>query len=355
VLVAEAAGQVIADTEPSQTAAETSTRYHKTTSLVVLRPASLPLGHATTSDVVDKGTDTLVWGGGEAGGGEARRTIQGRRRGASHRALSAASYRFAVAVDTGTRAGETPSLVTAARRPSRLRRWARRLLLVVVALVALVAAGILALWPMTPSVSDLPARVRAELRAHRAEPLRVLPRPDRVGQAVIATENSRFYSDHGVDVIGLARLAADAIRGQDTGGATLEQQLAKLVYGGSWPGPLAKVQQVELALKISHSYPKPTILRLYLSAAYYGAGHYGVVDAARGYFGLSPSQLSWGQAALLAGLVQAPSVYDPYLHYGLARHREREVLDRLVDTGVLTATQARSAFAAPLQLAPAGG
>lgn len=227
-------------------------------------------------------------------------------------------------------------------------------MLAALALVILVAATVAVLWPLTPSVADLPARVRSDLAAHGAQPLPTLPRPDRVGQAVVATENSRFYSDHGVDVIGLARVAVDAVRGQDTGGATLEQQLAKLEYGATWPGPLAKVQQVELALKISAAFSKPTILRLYLSAAYYGSGHYGVGAAARGYFGVSPSELNWGQAAMLAGLVQAPSSYDPYAHFAVARQREQEVLQRLVDTGRLTATQAHAAFRAPLHLQPAG-
>lgn len=234
------------------------------------------------------------------------------------------------------------------------RRWLRRLAVAAVSATTLVAAAIAILWPLTPGVGDLPSRVRAELAAHGTQPLAALPHPDRVGQAVVATENSRFYSDQGVDVIGVGRVALDALRGQDTGGATLEQQLAKLEYGGSWPGPLAKVRQLELALKIAHSFSKPTILRLYLSAAYYGAGHYGLTAAAAGYFGRAPSQLSWGQAALLAGLVQAPSVYDPYVHYGLARQREREVLQRLVDTGRLTEQQASAAFATPLHLLPSG-
>lgn len=223
------------------------------------------------------------------------------------------------------------------------------------AIIALVAAGGSVLWPLTPGVGDLSQRVRAELADHHSQPLSALPRPDRVGQAIVATENSRFWSDPGVDVIGLARVALAALHGQNTGGATLEQQLAKLEYPSAWPGPLAKLQQVELAVKIADSLPKTKILRLYLSAAYYGHGYYGIKAAAHGYFGVPVSRLTWGQAAMLAGLVQAPSDYEPYQHFRLAREREQEVLQRLVDTGRLTPGEARAAFAAPLQLRPVGG
>jgi membrane peptidoglycan carboxypeptidase len=83
---------------------------------------------------------------------------------------------------------------------------------------------------------------------------------------------------------------------------------------------------------------------------YYGHGFYGLADAARGYFGTTPARLTWGQASMLAGLVQAPSAYDPYLHLDLARQRQRHVIDRLVATHVLTAAQGDAAFAEPLRL-----
>lgn len=89
---------------------------------------------------------------------------------------------------------------------------------------------------------------------------------------------------------------------------------------------------------------------MYLSADYYGNGYWGEVAAARGYFGLRPARLSWAQASMLAGLVQAPSAYDPVRHFALAKQRQRHVLDRLVATRYLTAAQAAAAHRAPLQL-----
>ncbi len=85
---------------------------------------------------------------------------------------------------------------------------------------------------------------------------------------------------------------------------------------------------------------------MYLSEVYFGHGFYGLPAAARGYFGVAPAALSWAQASLLAGLLQAPSAYDPYRHGDLAKKRQRHVLDRLVATGTLTVPAADATYAA---------
>jgi len=110
------------------------------------------------------------------------------------------------------------------------------------------------------------------------------------------------------------------------------------------------LEQVGLGLKLSVSYSKPAILEMYLNAIYFGNGYWGYVTAAHGYFGVGPDQLTWPEAALLAGLPQAPSAYDPVLHFALAKRRQRQVLDQLVVNHVLTAAQANTAFRAPLPL-----
>ncbi len=81
-----------------------------------------------------------------------------------------------------------------------------------------------------------------------------------------------------------------------------------------------------------------------------GHGRYGLADASRGYFGLAPGELSWAQASLMAGVVQAPTAYDPLAHLNLAKQRQRYVLDRLVETGVFSQVQPDAAFAVPLRL-----
>jgi membrane peptidoglycan carboxypeptidase len=241
-----------------------------------------------------------------------------------------------------------PAPARQARRTGRARRWLVRSLVVLAGLVLLLAIGLGLLLLLTPSVANAPRLVAERLAAAGAPALHRLPVPDRVGESVLATEDSRFYEDPGIDPIGLLRAALGPLRGPgDWGGAGIDQQLAKMLYTphGGW---LAKLEDVGLALKIDHDYSKSTILVMYLNTAYYGHGYYGVVAASRGYFGVRPSGLTWGQAALIAGLVQAPSAFDPTLHYHFARAKELHVLHRLTATGVLTAARARAAFRQPL-------
>src|SRR6201999_1546919 len=100
---------------------------------------------------------------------------------------------------------------------------------------------------------------------------------------------------------------------------------------------------IGLAFALEHRYSKAQILGMYLNAVYFGHGFWGVAAASRGYFSTTPDRLSWGEAALLAGLPQAPSADDPILHASRARARQREVLHQLAAEHVLTATQAASA------------
>jgi membrane peptidoglycan carboxypeptidase len=211
--------------------------------------------------------------------------------------------------------------------------------------------GVAVLWPLTPSVDSAGYLVRAHLATQHGPELTALPRPDRVAQALVATEDSRFHQMPGIDPISVVRVGLATLSGSsDTGGATLEQQLAKNLYFPHDDGFASKVQEAGLALKLDVSYPKNEILRLYLADVYFGHGFYGLPAAAEGYFGAAPAQLSWAQASMLAGLVQAPSAYDPIRHLSTGRLRQQHVLHRLVTTGVLSAAQADTAFAAPLGL-----
>nr|WP_239028537.1 biosynthetic peptidoglycan transglycosylase [Pseudonocardia acidicola] len=211
------------------------------------------------------------------------------------------------------------------------------------------------MWLATPSVADLPSRAAGDAAAHHSVDPGVAPTPDRVVQALVATEDSRFFQHPGVDPVGAVRGVIGALRGDDTaGGATLDQQLAKVVYTPGAAGTGAKLEQIVLGVKIDHTYSKQQILQDYLGIVYFGHGYYGLSAAAQGYFGVDPAELSWAQASVLAGLVQAPSAYDPVRHLDLAKLRQRHVLDRLVATGVLTPAAADATFAAPLGLRSRG-
>jgi penicillin-binding protein 1A len=224
-------------------------------------------------------------------------------------------------------------------RPVRRHRLLRRLAGAVLALLVVGALLLAAGWVMTPSVSDAEGRVAAQLAAHRAPALAGAV-PAKIAAALIATEDSRFQSTPGVDPLGLVREPLGVVTGRDEGGATLEQQLAKNLYGGGSGSVVTKAEDVVLALKLDRSWTKAQILRMYLDDGYYGSGFYGLTEAAQGYFGERPDQLTWAQASLLAGLFQAPSAYNPFLHADAARARQAHVLDRLVATGHLSRAEA---------------
>jgi len=219
--------------------------------------------------------------------------------------------------------------------------------------LGLLLLGVLALGGLlllTPSVGDAQARVQQLDRQHHvAYP--GPPVPARFAASLVSTEDHRFYSEPGVDPFAVGRLILGRIRGRtDQGGATLYQQLAKMLYTPGRSGVTVEAEQVALGIKLALSYPKRQILRMYADVAYFGHGYYGLGAASCGYFGVSPAKLSWPQAATLAGLVQAPSADDPILHFAAARAREAHVLGRLAATGRFSRAQAASAYRLPLRL-----
>ena len=239
----------------------------------------------------------------------------------------------------------------------RGRRLLRRVIaaVVVLALVGILAFGSLLL--VTPSVGNARSLARAQDLAHHvAYP--GPPVPARFAAALVATEDHRFYSEPGVDLFAVGRVALSFAAGHGIqGGATLYQQLAKMLYtGGRSDSAKIEAEQVALAVKLYLTYTRPQILRMYADVAYFGNNDYGLAAASCGYFGVQPARLSWPQAALLAGLVQGPSLDDPLTHPANARAREVHVIGRLVATGKLTQAQGNAALAVPLSrlLARAG-
>ncbi len=233
------------------------------------------------------------------------------------------------------------------------RRRARRLLLratgVVVSLVLLAIMAFGALLLVTPSAGNAPALVRAQDLAHHvAYP--GPPVPARFAAALVATEDKRFYTEPGIDLFAVGRVGISYVLGHGIqGGATLYQQLAKLLYThGSSASAADEAEQVALAVKLYLTYPKQQILQMYSNVAYFGNGSYGLAAASCGYFGVRPAAMSWPQAALLAGMVQGPSLDDPLTNPANARAREVHVVGRLVATGKLTPAQGRAALAVQL-------
>jgi len=232
----------------------------------------------------------------------------------------------------------------------RLPRWLRRVLIAMLAVALVCVLAFATLLLVTPSVSNAPSLAQAVDRAHGAAyPGPVVP--SRFSDSLVATEDHRFYSEPGFDPIAIGRVIAGRVTGQpDQGGATLYQQLAKMLYTPGQAGRSVEIEQIILGIKLDLSYSKSQIMRLYADVAYFGHGYYGLAEGSCGYFGVTPAGLSWPQAALLAGLVQAPTADNPITHYTVARSREAHVLGRLVATGKLTRAQAGRAYRAPLHL-----
>jgi len=177
--------------------------------------------------------------------------------------------------------------------------------------------------------------------------------PPVVREAFIADEDRNFYTDPGIDPLGILRAAWADLRGQPLEGAsTITQQLARNLFLNDSFSIVRKIQEAMLALEITRRYSKGQILEDYLNLIYLGAGSYGVDAAAHTYFGRSIAHVDLQQAAMLAGINAAPSVYCPYVDYRLAREREKHVLERMAAQGYITERQAEAAYRAPLGLQP---
>jgi 1A family penicillin-binding protein len=182
--------------------------------------------------------------------------------------------------------------------------------------------------------------------------------PARLKQAVIATEDSSFYSNPGIEPRAIVRAAFTNLRHRQarSGGSTITQQLARNLYFDpeerASTSPLRKIREAVLALRLDRSMSKDAILEQYLNRAYFGSLAYGVEAAARTYFGKGIRDLDLAESALLAGLLQSPAGYDPFTRMEAAKARQRVVLGRMVDAGYITGAQADAAWAEPLTLNP---
>ncbi|RDE09478.1 transglycosylase domain-containing protein [Pelagibacterium lacus] len=171
--------------------------------------------------------------------------------------------------------------------------------------------------------------------------------PEYVGQAVVASEDRRFYSHFGVDPIGLASVAVEMVRarGVTRGASTITQQVAKNLFLTPDQTLGRKVQEALLAVWLEQNYTKDQILELYLNRVHFGSGATGIEAAAQTYFGISARNLSLGQAAMLAGILPAPSYYNPKSHPDRARARQQLALANMVRAGYITEAQAQAAQA----------
>lgn len=246
-------------------------------------------------------------------------------------------------------------------RSRRRWRWLKRgvqafvlLAIVLFAWLAFTAPLTKSLQPMVPpSVTLLAADGQAIARngAVIDRPVKLASLPAHVPQAFIAIEDRRFYSHWGIDPQGLARAAWNNLRrGTRQGGSTITQQFAKMTFLTADQNLTRKAREMLIAFWLEGWLTKEEILERYLSNAYFGDNVYGLRAASRYYFNRPPERLTLAQAAMLAGMLKAPSKLAPSRNLAGAQTRSRLVLAAMVETGAITRTRAAAARPASVDL-----
>jgi penicillin-binding protein 1A len=256
------------------------------------------------------------------------------------------------------------------------RRWFRRVLIGIggLTLLGLLVVGIAVLWAFTilprslPSVTALETlqpiqgtkiyddndEAITELHVERRILVPLAQIPQSLRDAILATEDRRFYSHWGIDPIGVARaILQNYRRGRIVeGGSTITQQLTKVLFLTPDKSLERKLKEAVLALELERRYSKDRILEMYLNQVYFGQGSYGVEAAARTYFGKGVSELTVRESALIAGLPRAPTNYSPFDRPEAAKRRREVVLRRMVEFGTIKDEEAKRLAKTDLGLIP---
>ena len=247
-------------------------------------------------------------------------------------------------------------------------RWWFYPALIGVSLV-LVAAGVGALtvvllWPNLPSLEVLTDyRPKIPLRIYSAESeligefgeekravVKIQDVPQVMKAAILAAEDDRFYQHGGVDYVGVARAAVANLQGRREGASTITMQVARTFFLTREKTFARKLSEVLLAFKIEANLTKDQILELYINQIFLGQRAYGFQSAANVYFGKNLAELTPAEAAMLAGLPQAPSRQNPFVNAKRAQERQQYVLRRMQEVGWMSSDQYKKALAEPLRL-----
>ncbi|QVY59829.1 transglycosylase domain-containing protein [Cytobacillus gottheilii] len=206
-------------------------------------------------------------------------------------------------------------------------------------------------------IYDKDGDAAAKLASNRAEGVSIEEIPEHVMNAVIAIEDERFYEHNGFDVKGIARaFFSNLFAGKITGGgSTLTQQLTKNALLTTEQTYRRKAEELFLAVEIEKKYEKDEILQMYLNQVYFGSGAWGISSAANTYFSKKPSQLTISEAAVLAGLLQSPSVLDPNKNYDRSMERRNVVLSKMNELGYITEQEFSDAKAEKIVLKEGSG
>jgi penicillin-binding protein 1A len=258
-----------------------------------------------------------------------------------------------------------PAVVPPARRKPRLLRWAVPLVItVLIGLAAGVAVAAAIHVPRVEALADYTPSLVTQLYTHGGNVFTTFARERRVmlkesempqvmERALVASEDSNFFQHGGVDAIGILRAAAADLRAGHVveGASTITMQLARSLFLSRERTWRRKVEEAFVAVELEKSYSKPQILTLYLNLVNLGHGNYGVEAASRYYFGKPAAKLTLPEAAMLAGIIPAPSRYSPYRTPETVLKQRDRVLRRMLDEGFITRPQYEEAVQQPLLVA----
>ena len=242
-------------------------------------------------------------------------------------------------------------------------------LLLATSLATLLLIGSVLAWfislrlPVINSVADYKPLQATLILDRRGEPLDVLARefrlvlpyaelPPLLPKAFVAAEDGRFWEHGGVDGWSIARAAINNIlsRSRSQGGSTITQQVTRALMLGREKTYSRKLTEAFLSYRLEKALAKEDILSIYLNEIYLGEGAYGVEAAALTYFGKHARDLGLAEISLLAGLPQSPSNYSPLKNFQAAKGRQRYVLNRMVEDGIITTEEAHQAYSRELAL-----
>ncbi len=200
--------------------------------------------------------------------------------------------------------------------------------LALLVLVLLFGVNMWIISSTTDSKYDLNADLIKQVSANVPDYTPLNQVPEDFTNALIAVEDHKFYKHHGFDVVGIARAYLTNLKdGTITqGGSTITQQLAKNLFLSSDRTYTRKIKELFLAMKLEKLFTKDEILEMYINVIYYGSDAYGIQAASHTYYNKEASELSRQECAMLAGLLQAPSIYNPKVNPALATERQETVL-----------------------------
>ncbi len=265
--------------------------------------------------------------------------------------------------------------MAATRKRKKLRPG--RLVLFIILLFTFIC-GAAALGLLAISIKDLPAwsesgllssnttliydkdgKLLTKVGIENRVPISLSDIPEDVKEAFLAAEDRRFYQHYGVDLKGIMRAVfVDLTKGGlRQGASTITQQLIRMSFLTPDKTPKRKIQEMILAIQVERHYSKDEILEMYLNKIYFGEGAYGIQSAAQTYFDKDVSDLTAADAALLASIVRAPSIYSPYRDEETALNRRNTILSQMAEYGFISSEEAVAAKAEPSNIkegSPAG-